>query len=281
MDSRHRARRRDPALLAALLLANLLGLVSLAWACGPAASLKISPDSGPPGTQITLSGRDFPAGPVTISFGSNATSLAQALGPTFSVAAEIPDVSPGVYYVIGTATANGYTWKTVAAFKVLAPAAIPSPTPSTSADAGAYAAEPASAASTEPTLAESQGPQTVASDPTLQAKPAGRTAQPPAAVAPDPAPPIEVAPDAALAAAAQPEGHVAFGAVLADTLPQVPARDLSLGTRRTEGGAPGQREAAPGAGHLLGSYTPAALVAATAVVGSVPIVRWRRRRRRR
>lgn len=95
------------AICAALAVAALgLAGAALAWACTPNSYVTFTgPDSGPPGTQTTLNGQYFSAGAaVEIRGGSESGPLlATATGPSFNVGLTIPDVPPGVYYIVATA----------------------------------------------------------------------------------------------------------------------------------------------------------------------------------
>lgn len=74
---------------------------------GPAVAapqLRLSPESGPPGTHVTVTGTGFQATEIVIHWGSeDGPELARATGPEFSVPAVVPDApanSHQVYAVI-------------------------------------------------------------------------------------------------------------------------------------------------------------------------------------
>jgi hypothetical protein len=87
-------------------LVLVVAAASLAWACVPQADyFGVSPASGPPGTDATVTGRGFPEGQFEIRWDSSQGALlATANGPEFSVPVKIPAASPGVHYVtvVGT-----------------------------------------------------------------------------------------------------------------------------------------------------------------------------------
>ena len=92
-----RARRRMVGAAALGVLGLLLAVVAPALACAPMASLVTSPASGPPGTVVQLSGRNFfatpEAGPVDIHWNSSSgVPMTSVAAPNFNVGLTIPSV---------------------------------------------------------------------------------------------------------------------------------------------------------------------------------------------
>jgi len=98
---------------AASALMLVLAATAAAWACTPQTRL-FAPDipKGPAGTQVTVKGDGVAAGiPVTIEWGGlrgakRAETKADATG-TFSAALEVPQTSPGIYFILATPRAIG------------------------------------------------------------------------------------------------------------------------------------------------------------------------------
>lgn len=106
-------------------LAAGLSAVAVAWACTPTADMTVDRASGPPGTQVTLTGTKFDQGIVEIRWATtDSAPIATAQGPDFSLTVTIPDAAPGYYQFGGV----GYTRDGQAAgeayvsFQVTAPA---------------------------------------------------------------------------------------------------------------------------------------------------------------
>lgn len=105
---------------AAAVLGLALGGASVAWACSTQPSVRVEGSSkaasgqtsGPAGSQINFSGRDFGPGQVQVRWNSRTGQLlAEAQGPSFSVPVTIPQAPAGVHYIVafqtvGTATAS-------------------------------------------------------------------------------------------------------------------------------------------------------------------------------
>jgi len=99
--------------IAALALLLVLSAAAAAWACTPQTRL-FAPEipKGPSGTQVTIKGDGAPAGtPVTIEWGTlkgakRAETTADASG-AFSVALEVPQTSPGIYFIVATPQSGG------------------------------------------------------------------------------------------------------------------------------------------------------------------------------
>jgi hypothetical protein len=97
---------RRISLLAFTVLAVASAGAALAWACTPQAYIDVSPTTANPGDSVTVTGRGFIDGPVSISL--NGTGVGNASGPSFSTTVTIPaDAQPGIQYV--AATANQWT----------------------------------------------------------------------------------------------------------------------------------------------------------------------------
>ena len=106
---------------------------------GPAAAateLTLSPASGPPGTEFVVTGTGFAALPVEIRWGGlTGPVIATAVGPAFSVPAEVPDSPPNSHPVLAVVTDGGSVSTSSASFQVTtgdAPAAEETTTTSTS-----------------------------------------------------------------------------------------------------------------------------------------------------
>lgn len=70
-----------------------------------------------------MRGSAFTAGTVKITWGSAGTQLATTKGPNFGVPVKIPDVEPGVYYIVATVqTADGNTFTAKTPYEIAAPA---------------------------------------------------------------------------------------------------------------------------------------------------------------
>lgn len=111
-----------------LLLASMLacGLtwagVSGAAACVPFPFVSVAaPANGPPGTQVTLVGSEFPQDPIEVRWnGSDGPTVATAEGPQFSVKVPIPESPVGLhtFVVLARAPDGGVSSKAGAAFYV-------------------------------------------------------------------------------------------------------------------------------------------------------------------
>ena len=117
--------RRSFHIVLAGLTVTLAG-AALAWACHPAANISLSPNVGEPGTQVMLSGRQFPPNEVVrITWdGPGGTELARATSSpsgTLSTTVTIPN-APASTYTVSASTAAGSTVNT---FTI--PGARPSP----------------------------------------------------------------------------------------------------------------------------------------------------------
>jgi hypothetical protein len=88
---------------------------------GPAAAvtLTVSPASGPPGTEIVVTGTGFAALPVEIRWGGlSGPVIATATGPDFSVTATVPDSQPNSVPVLAVVTNGNSVSTSSASFQV-------------------------------------------------------------------------------------------------------------------------------------------------------------------
>ncbi|MDP9402278.1 MAG: hypothetical protein M3P85_02880 [Actinomycetota bacterium] len=82
----------------------VLAVGGAAWACAPGPSYieDVRPTSGPVGTQLIVSGRNFSSEPVELRWGSaSGQQLAVANGPDFDASVHVPDSPPGTYDIVG------------------------------------------------------------------------------------------------------------------------------------------------------------------------------------
>jgi len=91
----------------------LAALASLAWACTPQARmLALSPIAASPGRSVTVNGDSVaPGADVALRWNSAqgerlALTTADAAG-TYSVSGTVPNVAPGIYYIVATAGIAG------------------------------------------------------------------------------------------------------------------------------------------------------------------------------
>lgn len=100
----------------------MIGVAAVAWACTEAATVSLTPHSGPVGSTTTVAGKSFESGPVSVRWGNESgPELAAAQGPNFAVSISIPNdaVQGESYYVTAVQTSgNGVEWKKVAVFTV-------------------------------------------------------------------------------------------------------------------------------------------------------------------
>lgn len=179
--------RRGGVFLAGLAAATLAA-ASVAWACTAYANISITPQTGPPGSEMTVQGRAFaePAtsNPVEIRWGSaTGPVLATAPGPSFSVPVTVPDADPGVHTVVALQRDKQGTLlgRTSAQFEVTDPA-----------PAAAAPGEPSPAPAAASPAPEEQPARQPARQ-QAQPAPAGRGAPAPAATPAPAAPPAPVA----------------------------------------------------------------------------------------
>lgn len=112
--------------------AAVIAVASVAWACTPAAYIgSIDPESGPSGSPVNMTARNFNPGPVEILWDShNGPPLATTNGPSFSVSFTIPDVTPGNYTVLAVQrSGNTIVGKAAVPFEV---------TPASATHSGGY-----------------------------------------------------------------------------------------------------------------------------------------------
>lgn len=102
------------AVVAVMATVGLLGV-------GPAAAveLTVSPASGPPGTEIVVTGTGFAALPVEIRWGGlSGPVIATATGPAFSVTAVVPESPPNSVPVMAVITNGNSVSTSSASFQV-------------------------------------------------------------------------------------------------------------------------------------------------------------------
>ena len=122
---------------------------------GPAAAapeLRLSPDSGPPGTRFTITGTGFAPALVEIRWESRSGPLlATTAGPDFTVDAEVPDAPPNSHSVVAVITDGGSVSTSSTSFQVTGsePVETPATTPTTVAEAPVDTTPPSRGA-TEP-----------------------------------------------------------------------------------------------------------------------------------
>ena len=120
------ARRMGAVLLS--LMATIVAGGAIAWACSPNANISLSPQSGPPGSEVTVSGSQFTSkgsgAAVEIRWNQlNGEVLATTTGPTFSVSVTIPEDAAGTsrIFAIGRAPDGDMVGSDVAEVQVTAP----------------------------------------------------------------------------------------------------------------------------------------------------------------
>ena len=107
---------------------------------GAAPQLGLSPATGPPGTDFTVSGTGFAASDIEIRWGGqNGPILATATGPEFSVSARVPEAPPNSHQVLAVARNGNAVSTSSAPFQVTAApvetttTAVPEPATTTTA----------------------------------------------------------------------------------------------------------------------------------------------------
>ena len=86
---------------------------------GAATELTLSPATGPPGTEIVVTGTGFAALPVEIRWGGlTGPVIATAEGPAFSVSAVVPDSPPNSHPVMAVVSDGGSVSTSSASFQV-------------------------------------------------------------------------------------------------------------------------------------------------------------------
>ena len=117
------------------LAAAFLVAAAMVLGGGPAMAateLRLSPASGPPGTQFVITGTGFAAGEVEIHWGDQSGPiLATATGPDFSVTAEVPESAPNSRPVVAVVRNGTAVSTSSASFQVTAGEAPPDTTPTT------------------------------------------------------------------------------------------------------------------------------------------------------
>lgn len=86
-------------------LAVPLTVASLAYACVPAGSVTVSPESAPSGSTITVTARNFPAQEVAVYWnGLTGPRLATGMGPVLTAEVRVPNVAAGAYVISAAVT---------------------------------------------------------------------------------------------------------------------------------------------------------------------------------
>jgi len=86
-------------------LAVPLTVASLAWACVPAGSVTVSPESAPSGSTITVTAANFPNQEVAVYWnGLSGPRLATGTGPRFTAEVRVPNVPAGAYVISAAVT---------------------------------------------------------------------------------------------------------------------------------------------------------------------------------
>jgi hypothetical protein len=180
-------------------VAIVLSIASVAWACSPQCTIELmGPNSGPAGTEVTITGARF-IGPVEIRWGSETGPL---LGEApnyddkgFTVRVTIPQAQPGVYMIVAVTKkkqlSSGKPWSAKQAFEV--PGAEPDPSTggSSSGSAGGDRTATAPTSGGEPAAANGSAStgRTDSAQPVAGGSPAaGRPVPAGTAAAPSPAP---------------------------------------------------------------------------------------------
>ena len=304
---------RTRLLAMAAVCTTVLLVGSAAWACTPGAeSFSSRPQSGPPGTDVTLSGSGFATAsstqPGVVEIRWNAVDgplLATAAAPDFSQAVTIPDVAPRTYMIMAVQRDNqgSVTTSKATAFAVTQPLTS-SPTPSapsapTSPSPAPGATEPAPSEPSTPApsaASDTPAPALVpaAPQPSPAAPAQSRAAAPAASTRTAPAPaPAPVAPAAAttpgpLTATTAPAPEPA---PVPQPAPEAAPAAPSLGTAGGErwsglnrstgsfsgsGLGEGHATSSDGAGMWIGTALLA--VGTTALLGAFSVLGLRRRR---
>lgn len=141
----------------------MLGAASFAWACTTQAFVSgLSPEFGPSGTRVTVTGERFTPGPVQVRWnGTNGPVLATTNGPNFSVTITIPAATPDFYTILAVGTEG----RAPATFEV---------TPASATESGGFRSSPTSGSSTTPSGSSTEGSTTAPSSGTS----AGTSSQP-------------------------------------------------------------------------------------------------------
>ena len=87
-------------------LAVPLIVASLAYACVPRGTVKVSPTSGPSGSTVTVTASGFPRdAPVAVRWnGRTGPRLATGTGPAFTAEVTVPNVAAGAYVISAAVT---------------------------------------------------------------------------------------------------------------------------------------------------------------------------------
>ena len=87
-------------------LAVPLIVASLAWACVPRGTVKVSPTSGPSGSTVTVTASGFPRDtPIDVRWnGQKGPRLATGTGPALRAEVRVPNVAAGTYVISAAVT---------------------------------------------------------------------------------------------------------------------------------------------------------------------------------
>jgi len=81
------------------IIGSILGAASLAWACSQAAGFSALTQAGPVGTVFAATATGY-SGPVQIHWNSIDGPVVSSPAPSGGMQVTVPDVSPGVYYLV-------------------------------------------------------------------------------------------------------------------------------------------------------------------------------------
>ncbi|PLS76464.1 MAG: hypothetical protein CYG61_01885 [Actinobacteria bacterium] len=193
------------------MVAIVLSIASVVWACSPQCTIElIGPNSGPAGTEVTITGARF-IGPVEIRWDSDTGPLlgeAPNYGDRgFTVRVTIPQAQPRTYSIVAVTKnkdLSGRKWKASQAFEVTGAEPDPSTSGSPSGSAGGDRTATAPTSGGEPAAANGSASteRTDSAQPVAGGSPAaGRPVPADNAAAPSPAPARRSASGTAAAAA--------------------------------------------------------------------------------
>ena len=101
------------------LAVTLTMVVAAGGPADAATELRLSPASGPPGTEFVVTGTGFAALPVEIRWGGlSGPVIATAMGPAFTVTAVVPDSPPNSHPVMAVVTDGSSVSTSSASFQV-------------------------------------------------------------------------------------------------------------------------------------------------------------------
>lgn len=86
-------------------LAVPLTVAAVAYACVPAGSVTVSPESAPSGSTVTVTASNFPTQEVALYWnGLDGPKLAEGMGPRFTAQVRVPNVAAGAYVISAAVT---------------------------------------------------------------------------------------------------------------------------------------------------------------------------------